>query len=43
MKATLDLIRERYGGAEEYLKVYGILTADDIKTIRRNFLVAPCN
>lgn len=39
MLAFLQLLRERYGGAEEYLKRYVHLTEDDINIIRRNLLV----
>jgi hypothetical protein len=40
MIATLEILREKYGGAEGYLKDYTKLTDDDLEKIRRNFLVA---
>jgi hypothetical protein len=39
MIAFLKLIEEKYGGVENYLRTYVLLTDDDISTIRRNFLV----
>ncbi|EJD02451.1 uncharacterized protein FOMMEDRAFT_87510 [Fomitiporia mediterranea MF3/22] len=38
MFATLDFIRERYGGAEGYIKARTSLTDADIAQIRRNLL-----
>ncbi|KAH8096727.1 protein-tyrosine phosphatase-like protein [Cristinia sonorae] len=40
MLAFLHLLREKYGGVEEYLKQYVGLTDADIAAIRRNLLVA---
>lgn len=39
MTAFLDLIDEKYGGVEEYVKKFVGLTDEDISTIRNNFLV----
>lgn len=39
MLAFLQMLREKYGGVEEYLKRYVLLTDDDIVVIRRNLLV----
>ncbi|TFY60047.1 hypothetical protein EVG20_g7568 [Dentipellis fragilis] len=39
MLAFLQMFRERYGGAEGYLKQYCAFTDDDIATIRRNLVV----
>lgn len=43
MLAFLDLIRKKYGGAEDYLRTYTLLTDDDIATIRRNILTLQSN
>ncbi|KAH8116851.1 protein-tyrosine phosphatase-like protein [Phellopilus nigrolimitatus] len=40
MLATLAMIREKYGGAETYVKQYTSLTNEDIVQIRKNLLVA---
>ena len=40
MEATLVMIREKFGGAEEYVKTYVKLTDDDIAKIRRNLLIS---
>ena len=39
MEATLVMIREKFGGAEEYVRTYVKLTDDDIAKIRRNLLI----
>lgn len=39
MIATLKILREKYGGAEGYLKGHTKLTNDDLEKIRGNFLV----
>lgn len=39
MLAFLNLLREKYEGAEGYAQQYCGLTAEDIHTIRRNMLV----
>jgi len=39
MLAFLQLLQEKYGGVEEYLKRHAQLTDEDIATIRRNLLV----
>lgn len=39
MKATLDMIKVKFGGAETYVKTYMSLTDEDIETIRRNLVV----
>ncbi|KAA1473441.1 hypothetical protein DENSPDRAFT_839914 [Dentipellis sp. KUC8613] len=39
MLAFLQMFRERYGGAEAYLKQYCGFTDDDIATIRRNIVI----
>ncbi|THH29670.1 hypothetical protein EUX98_g4526 [Antrodiella citrinella] len=39
MLAFLQLVQEKYGGAEGYLKQHAQLTDEDITTIRRNILV----
>jgi len=40
MIAFFDLLEEKYGGVETYVKTYTGLTDEDLKTIRSN-LVAP--
>jgi len=39
MTAFLELLQNKYGGAEEYVKQYGKLSGDDIAIIRRNLIV----
>lgn len=39
MLAFLQLLRDKYGGAEEYLKRYVLLSDDDVNAIRHNLLV----
>ncbi|KAJ6515529.1 protein-tyrosine phosphatase-like protein [Mycena sanguinolenta] len=39
MSAFLDLLDEKYSGAEEYVKRFTGLSAEDVVTIRRNMLV----
>jgi len=39
MAATLKMIREKYGGAEGYLKSHTSLSDEDLQTLRRNLLV----
>ena len=39
MLAFLNLLREKYEGAEGYAQQYCGLTTEDIQTIRRNLLV----
>jgi len=40
MLAFLTLLRDQYGGVEEYLKQYVHLSSDDIDLVRRNLLVS---
>ena len=40
MHEMLDIIRRDYGGAEEYLRVHGGLTRDELDTFRSIFVVA---
>ncbi|KAF5358989.1 hypothetical protein D9758_004831 [Tetrapyrgos nigripes] len=40
MTAFLELLRDRYGGVEEYVKKYCSLTDEDIVTIRANLLTS---
>ena len=40
MKATLEILREKYGGAEGYLTNYTKLTHEDLNIIRQSFLVS---
>jgi len=40
MQEMLDIIRKDYGGAEEYLRVHGGLTNDEIGIFRSIFVVA---
>jgi len=40
MIAFLGLLKDKYGGVEEYLKQYTHLSEDDITTIRNNMLVS---
>ncbi|KAF7355628.1 hypothetical protein MSAN_01480100 [Mycena sanguinolenta] len=40
MLAFLDLLDEKYAGAEEYVRCFAGLSAEDIVTIRRNLLVS---
>ena len=39
MHAFLQLLEEKYGGVEEYLRRYVHLTDEDIEKIRKNLLV----
>ncbi|KAG6044032.1 hypothetical protein E4U33_001587 [Claviceps sp. LM78 group G4] len=39
MLATLQIIREEYGGVEEYVRTHCKLSQDDIEQIRTNFIV----
>ncbi len=39
MTAFLQMLNERYGGVEQYLKIVVGLTDEDIATIRKNFRV----
>jgi len=39
MAAVLDMIREKFGGAEQYLKTHLNMTDDCILKLRQNFLV----
>ncbi|KAG6249737.1 hypothetical protein E4U24_002011 [Claviceps purpurea] len=39
MLATLQVIREEYGGVEEYVRTHCKLSQDDIEQIRTNFIV----
>ena len=39
MAAFLEMLQDRYGGVEAYLKATVGLTDDDITTIRRNLVV----
>lgn len=43
MIAFLQLLEDKYGGVEEYLRKYVDLTNDDISSIRRNLLVQKPN
>lgn len=40
MHEILDIIRRDYGGAEEYLRVRGGLTSDELEAFRSVFVVA---
>lgn len=40
MHEMLNIIRRDYGGAEEYLKVHGGLTGDEIDAFRSVFVEA---
>jgi len=39
MVAFFDLLEEKYGGVETYVKTYTGLTDEDLKTIRSNLVV----
>jgi hypothetical protein len=39
MSAFLDMLDEKFSGAEEYVKRFTDLSDEDIGTIRRNLLV----
>jgi hypothetical protein len=39
MAAVLDMIREKFGGAEQYLKTHLHMTDDCILKLRQSFLV----
>jgi hypothetical protein len=39
MRATLKMIKEKFGGAEGYVKEYMSLTDEDIQVIRKNLTV----
>lgn len=39
MQTTLSMIREKFRGADAYVKDYTSLTDDDISQIRKNLLV----
>lgn len=39
MQSTLALLREKFGGAESYVKQHTSLTDADIEQIRKNLLV----
>ena len=39
MHAFLNLLREKYGGAETYVQKYCGMSAEDVETIRRNLVV----
>jgi hypothetical protein len=39
MVATLNMIREKFGGADGYLKKYTSLTDEDLSKIRQSFLI----
>jgi hypothetical protein len=39
MRATLEMIKEKFGGAEGYVKKYMSLTDEDIQIIRKNLVV----
>lgn len=41
MTAFLGLLKDKYGGAEGYLKQYVTLSEEDIETIRSNLVVSP--
>ena len=41
MLALLQLLREKYGGPEGYIKTYTGLTDDDIKMIKNNLVMRP--
>lgn len=41
MYAFLDLLRDKYGGAEAYMQHYCGMSAEDIETIRRNLVDLP--
>lgn len=41
--AFLQLLEDKYGGVEEYLRKYVDLTNNDISSIRRNLLVQKPN
>ena len=38
MYAFLDLLRDKYGGAEGYVQKYCGMSADDVEVIRRNLV-----
>ena len=39
MLAFLDLLREKYGGAENYVQEYCGLSAEDVQIVKRNLLL----
>lgn len=39
MRAFFNLLEEKYGGVETYVKTYTELTDQDLKTIRSNLVV----
>jgi len=39
MTAFLELLHNKYGGAEGYVKLYAKLSDEDVATIRRNLIV----
>jgi hypothetical protein len=40
MEATLNMIREKFGGADGYLKMYTSLTDEDLSKIRCSLLTS---
>jgi len=40
MRATLEVLREKYGGAEGYLKNHAKFTDEDLGKIRQSLLVS---
>jgi hypothetical protein len=38
MAATLNMVREKFGGADGYLKTHTTLTDEDLNKIRQNLL-----
>jgi hypothetical protein len=41
MYAFLDLLRDKYGGAEGYVQKYCGLSVEDVEIIRHNLVVLP--
>jgi hypothetical protein len=39
MTAFLELLQNKYGGAEEYVKRYAKLTNEDVAIVKRNLVV----
>jgi hypothetical protein len=39
MVATLNMVREKYGGAEGWVTLHTTLTEQDMLALRQNFLV----